>query len=106
MAVEEEFANQLVSMLKSLPIRDLFQEATTGLAPVLLLHQESSQRALRVITKPSPQDNKSISPIISGPATFCDACLEVLHLQGQSMNAMSGLLSKPHIHAGHPCSSQ
>ena len=54
LAVEEEFANQLVSMLKSLPIRDIFQEATTSLAPVSLRHQESSQRALRVITETCP----------------------------------------------------
>ena len=66
MAVEEDFANQLVSMLKSLPIRDIFQEATTSLAPLSLMHQESSQRALRVITATRPQDNSAVSLSISG----------------------------------------
>ena len=51
MAVEEEFANELVHMIRNLPIRDIFQETTTTPTPVSLVHQESSQRALRVITE-------------------------------------------------------
>lgn len=48
LAVEEEFANQLVSLVKSLPFGDIYQEATASLAPVSLMHQENSQRALKV----------------------------------------------------------
>ena len=70
LAIEEEFANQLVSMLKSLPIRDIFQEATTSLAPLSLMHQESSQRALRVITAMRPQDNSTVSLSLSGVSNF------------------------------------
>ena len=46
--MEEVFANQLVSMVKGMPFGDLFQEASASPAPVSLMHQENSQRALKV----------------------------------------------------------
>ena len=48
LALEEVFANQLVSMAKGMPFGDLFQEASASPAPVSLMHQEDSQRALKV----------------------------------------------------------
>ena len=46
--MEEVFANQLASMVKGLPFGDLFQEASASSAPVSLMHQENSHRALKV----------------------------------------------------------
>ncbi len=51
LAVEEVFANELVSMVKNLPYGDIFQEAATNgrSEPVSAMHQENSQRALKVL---------------------------------------------------------
>ncbi len=48
--MEEVFANQLVTMVKSLPFGDIFQEAPSGSQPGSVMHQENSQRALKVIS--------------------------------------------------------
>ena len=96
LAVEEEFANQLVSMTRSLPIRDIFQEAASSPAPVSLVHQESSQRALRVtMMYPEcswaiPNGHSSVSLISCGLARIHGACHESLRMQGESKNDIMG----------------
>ncbi len=50
--MEEVFANQLVTMVKGLPFGDIFQEASGSSQPGSVMHQENSQRALKV----SPMD--------------------------------------------------
>ena len=47
LAVEEVFANQLVTMVKGLPFGDIFQEASSSRQPGSVMHQENSQRALK-----------------------------------------------------------
>ena len=48
LSVEEVFANQLVTMVKGLPFGDIFQEVTGNSQPGSVIHQENSQRALKV----------------------------------------------------------
>ena len=46
--MEEVFANQLVTMVKGLPFGDIFQEVSGSSQPGSVMHQENSQRALKV----------------------------------------------------------
>ena len=46
--MEEVFANQLVSMVKGLPFGDIFQESSSSSQPGSVMHQENSQRVLKV----------------------------------------------------------
>ena len=48
LAVEEVFANQLVTMVKGLPFGDVYQEVSGSTQPGPVMHQENSQRALKV----------------------------------------------------------
>lgn len=81
LSVEEVFANQLVRMVKGLPFEDVFQESSGSSQPGSVMHQENSQRALKVannVEYPSKAD--------------------LLHSQGRVPHTLFG--RRPYIRAG------
>ncbi len=82
--VEEVFANQLVNLVKGMPLGDLFQEAPACPAPVSVTHQESSQRALKVGCDPlGTQENgqhgkAQLSRRLLGTLNACNPAIAAL----------------------------